>query len=116
MVLGTGKALQQHTCVATSPRSLFNHFFFIRKVLFVVTVEGITPCWKSVHRISGTDIRGIENGYHEKIDKISIKYLTDFIRILKNICWTYQNISRISVDGQWSQKAKNFKKIAGNSD
>jgi len=49
------------------------------------TIQGVTPWWKSMHRISGyePDIRGIINGYQEKIDRVSIKYLTDFRRMLK---------------------------------
>jgi len=74
--------------------------------------QGVTSCWKSVHRISGyqgyqPDIRGIINGYQEKIDHISIKYLTDFGRILKNISWIYLNINQISVNS--GQRAKNLK-------
>jgi len=53
------------------------------------------------------DYSGIINGYQEKIDQISIKYLADFNRILKNICWMYLNISQISVDS--GQGAKNLK-------
>jgi len=39
--------------------------------------RGVTPCWKSVHRISGyqrylQDIRGIRNEYQEKIEKIQL--------------------------------------------
>jgi len=65
--------------------------------------QGVTPSWKCVHRISGyqryqPDIRGIINGYQQKIDQISVKYLTDFSMILKNICWIYLKISQISVD------------------
>ena len=43
----------------------------------------ISTWYQSVHRISGwqLDISGIINGYKEKIDQISIKYLTDFGRI-----------------------------------
>jgi len=59
--------------------------------------QGITPCWKSVHRISGyqPDIRGLINGYQDKVNKISVKYLTDFSEILKDICWIYLNICQI---------------------
>jgi len=79
--------------------------------------QGVTPCWKSVHRISGyqgyqQDIRGVMNGYQEKIDQISIIYLTDFSRILKYISWIYLNISQISVDRPQSKKKWN---IAENS-
>jgi len=43
-------------------------------------VQGITPCWNSVHRIpigifpigNQPDIRGIINGYQEEIDHTSI--------------------------------------------
>ena len=53
-------------------------------------------------------------GYHRynkrisrEIDNISIQYLTDFSRILKNILWIYLNISQISVDsGQRLKKLK----------
>jgi len=38
------------------------------------------------------------NGYQEKIDQISMKYLKDFRRIFKNICWIYLTISQISGD------------------
>jgi len=58
--------------------------------------QGVTPGWISLHE--KPDIRGIINGYEEEINQISIKYLIDFIRILKNICWIYLNISQISVD------------------
>ena len=56
--------------------------------------QGVTYCWKSVHRISGyqgyqSDIRGIIHGYQEKIDQISTKYLTDFGRTLKSISLIY---------------------------
>jgi len=65
--------------------------------------QGVTSCFKSVHRITGYQgyqpyIRGIRNGCQEKTDQISIKYLTDFIRILQNVCWMYLNISEVSVD------------------
>jgi len=40
------------------------------------------------------DIRGIINVYQEKIDQISIKYLTDFGRILKNISWIPKYLAR----------------------
>jgi len=52
------------------------------------------------------------NRYQEKLDQISKKYLTDFSRILKNICWKYPNISQISVNS--GQRVKNLK-IAENS-
>jgi len=53
------------------------------------------------------DITGIKKGYQEQIDEISIEYLTDFSRILKNICWIYLNIRQISVDsGQGVKKKK----------
>jgi len=38
------------------------------------------------------------NGYQGNISQISIKYQTDFSRILNNICWIYPNISQISED------------------
>jgi len=74
--------------------------------------QGITHSWKSVHRISGyqghlPDITSIINGYQEKNDQISIKYLTDFSITLKNICWIYLNIRHVSVDS--SQRVKNLK-------
>jgi len=72
----------------------------------------VTSRWKYVHRISGhqgyqPDIRGMMNGYQEKNDQISIKNLTDFGKILKNICWIYLNMSQISVDN--GQRVKNLK-------
>jgi len=73
-------------------------------------MQGVISCWKSVHRISGyqPDIRGAINGYQEKIDQSSLKYLTDSDRILKNISWIYYlNISQISVDT--GKRVKNLK-------
>jgi len=58
-------------------------------------------------RFDQPDIRDIINGYQEKIDQISIKYLTDFSRILKNICWIYLNISQKSVDRGQRKNTKN---------
>ena len=66
--------------------------------------QGVTTCWKSVHRISGyqgyqPDISGTINGYQEKIDRISIKYLTDFSRIfLKNL----MDIPKLAARYQWT--------------
>jgi len=53
----------------------------------IVVNQGVTTCRKSEHRISvyqgyQLDIRGIINGYQEKIHQIWIKYPTDFGRIL----------------------------------
>jgi len=76
--------------------------------------QEVTPRWKAVHWIWGyqgyqPDIRGTVNGYQEKIDHISIKYLTDFSRVLKKyICWIYLNISQISVDS--GQRVKQLEK------
>jgi len=47
-----------------------------------------TSCGKSAHRIFGyqgyqSDIIGLLNGYQEKIDQISIKYMIEFNRISK---------------------------------
>jgi len=53
-------------------------------------------------------MRGIINRYQHKIDQISIKYLTDFGRILKYISWINLNISQISVDS--GQREKIWKK------
>jgi len=67
------------------------------------------------------DIRCVINGYQEKIDQISIKYLgyqykidlsikylTDFSRLLKNLFWlVYQTIRQISVES--GKKVKNLK-------
>jgi len=67
-------------------------------------------CWKSVLYTGYQDIediRGIINEYQEKIDQISIKNLTDFGRILKNISWVYLNISQVSVNS--GQRIKNLK-------
>lgn len=79
----------------------------------------VTTCWKSVHRTSGyqgyqVDIRGIINGCREKIGQISMKYLTDFSRMLKRIFWIYRNCSQISVDsGQIVKNLKNRWKQPG---
>jgi len=56
--------------------------------------QGVIPRWKSVHRTSGYQgyqphIRGKMNGYQEKIDQYSIKYLTDFSRIFLKISAGY---------------------------
>jgi len=48
------------------------------------------------------------NGYQEKIDENSITYLTDFRKILQNICWIYLNISQVPVDS--GQRVKKLKK------
>jgi len=54
------------------------------------------------------DIRGIINGYHEKIGQISIKYLMDFGGKLKNISWICLNISQILVgSGHRIKRVKN---------
>jgi len=50
-----------------------------------------------ISRISSV-CKSIINGYQEKIDRISITYLTDFSRKLKKVFWLYLNISQISVD------------------
>jgi len=61
----------------------------------------VTSCWKSVHRISGyqgyqPDITRLLNRYQEKIDQISVKYLTD--QNIKNLLFTvYLDFSRIPV-------------------
>jgi len=74
--------------------------------------QGVTSCWKSVHRISGCqeyqpDIRGKVNWYQEKTDQISIKYRTYFGRMLKNISCIYLNISQILDDS--GQRVKTWK-------
>jgi len=46
------------------------------------------------------------NGHQEIIDQISIKYLTDFGRTLKDITGIYLNISQISVDSGHRVKKK----------
>jgi len=76
-------------------------------------MQKVTFCWKSLYRISGyqgyqLNIRGIMNGYQEKIYLISTDYLTDCSRIFKNICWIYPTISQISMnDGQRVTNLKN---------
>jgi len=45
--------------------------------------QRLTSCWKTGYQGYPPDIRGIINGYQEKIDEISFNYLTDFGRILK---------------------------------
>jgi len=47
-----------------------------------ILLDICTPDIK-ISRISAGNQRGIINGYQEKIDQISIEYLTDFGRILK---------------------------------
>jgi len=49
------------------------------------------------------------NGYQEKIHQISIKYLTYFSRIFKNVCWIYLNIGQISVES--GQRVKKLEKL-----
>ena len=46
------------------------------------------------------------NGYQQVIDQISSKYVIDFSRIIKNICWIYQNIGQVSVYS--GQRVKNL--------
>jgi len=80
----------------------------------VNSIQGVTSCWKSVHRITGyegykSDIRGIINRYQEEIDEISIKYQTDFGKILRNISWIYLSISQTPVDS--FAKSKNLEKL-----
>jgi len=58
------------------PLSLGEAFFIQtpKPTLIHVIHQGVTPCWKSVHRISGYQplIRDIIIGYQEKIDQIQL--------------------------------------------
>jgi len=45
-----------------------------------------------------------------EFSQISIKYLTDFSRISKNISWIYLDISQISVDSSQRVKKKKLEK------
>jgi len=85
-----------------------------RSVAIHGLLQGVTPRWKSVHRVSGyrgyqPDIKVIIIGYQEKIDQISVEYLTDFSRLLKSICSIYLNNSYISVDNGQGEKKKTLK-------
>jgi len=86
--------------------------------MFIVKMELLIPRGNILLEICTPDIRisrmsagytGIINGYQEKIDHISIKYLTDFGRILKTISWIYLNINQISVNS--GQRAKKLEKL-----
>jgi len=69
---------------------------YLKRVFERWHIQGVTTCWKSVHRYQGyqPNIGGITNVYQEEIDQI--KYLTDISRIFKNIYWIYLNICQIS--------------------
>jgi len=83
-------------------RETFNDKLLKHALSTGTVIQGVIPCWKCAHRVSGyqgyQEIKGSINGYQEKIDLFSIKYLTKFSRILQNICWFYLNISQISRD------------------
>jgi len=78
-------------------------------ILLEICTPDIRMTRISVGYQDNKDIRGIINGYQDKIDQISIKNLTDFGGILKNISWIYSNIGHISVDS--GQRVKNLKKF-----
>jgi len=97
-------------CVDGEAAQLALHLRHKWNALFLRRMRGPAKAWSAVSEqtkvhdpptlvlcISGyqvyqLDIIGIINGCKEKIDQISIKYLADFSRILKNICCIYLNI------------------------